>query len=151
MAVVHTGGAFGAEVVIEGLESVRTALNDVDPKLRKRLDRDLKRAIDVTRETASREVDSQTGETAAGYKVTRREETFRITNTTLGAEILENWRTPHSLQGEHLVATLNEKYGAEGHGRILWDAWMTTRDYVEDQIRRIVEAVEFEIQKELGI
>lgn len=150
MAVVYTGGAGGAEVTIDGLEAVMNALEEIDPKLRRKLQRDLRAAIDITRETASREVDSVTGETAGAYKVTRRGETFRITNTTLGAEILENWREPHSLQGEHLIATLDEKYGSEGHGRILWDAWMTTRDYVEDRIKRIVEDVEFEIEKALA-
>jgi len=147
MAVVRTGGAFGAEIVVDGLGAVRNALYDIDPALRRRFDRDLKKAIDTVAQTAAREVDSRTGDTAAGYKVTRRGDTFKITNKTLGALILEFWNAPRCPQGEHLIATLNEKYGSPG--RVLWGSWDAMNGWVLDQVRDIVDDAEFEIQKQL--
>ncbi len=150
MTVVYTSGLFGAEITVEGLEAAIAALDKIDPKLVHKLHSDLRRPIEEVRDKAAAKVDSQTGETAAGYKVTRRGETFKITNRVLGAVILENWRQPKSLQGEHLIATLNAKYGADGHGRILWDTWTESRDEVERELERIVADVEDEIQREVA-
>lgn len=148
MAVVRTGGAFGAEIVIEGLDADRNALEDLEPALRRKLDRDLLTALKSVSQTAATEVDSRTGETAKGYRVKRRGNAFRIENRTRGAAILEFAAVPHCPQGQSLVNTLNEKYGAPG--RILWGAWDAMEPYVLDKVRGIVEDAEFEIERRMA-
>ena len=147
MAVVRTGGTFGAEITIDGLDAVRNGLDEVAPKVRRQLDRDLRKVTSVVAQTAAREVDtrSPSSGTAAGYKVTRRGSLFRIANRTRGAAILEFAAIPHCAQGATLVATLNEKYGKPG--RILWGAWDATSPWVVDRVRQIVDDAEFELER----
>ena len=145
MPTIDTSGRFGAEVVIEGLDAVLNGLEEVDPKLRKKLDRDLRSVVDTVAETARRQVDSRTEETAKGYKVTHRAGVYKITNRTHSAAILEHAAIGHTPQGESLVATLNEKYGRPG--RILWESWDIMAPWVTDRVRSIVEAAEFELER----
>jgi hypothetical protein len=144
---IDKSGAFGAEIVIDGLDAVLNGLEEVDPKLKRRLNRDLKSAVDTVAQTASRQVDtrSPSSGTADGYKVQRRGSSFKIANRTRGAMILEFAAVPHCPQGASLVNTLNEKYGAPG--RILWDAWDTLEGWVTDKVADIVRDAESELDR----
>ncbi len=134
---VETSGAFGAEITVENLDEVRDALERVEPALRRALDRDLREAVRTVAGAAARKVHSRSGATAAGYKVSRRAGGWRIANRTRGAAILEFAAVPHSVQGAHLIATLEEQYGSPG--RILWDSWDALAPWVEDRVRDLVD------------
>jgi hypothetical protein len=144
---IDRSGAFGAEIVVQGLDSVLNGFDEVDPKLKRRLNRDLKSPVDTVAQTASRQVEtrSPSSGTAEGYKVQRRGSSFKIVNRTRGAMILEFAAVPHCPQGVSLVNTLNEKYGAPG--RILWDAWDTMEGWVTDRVASIVRDAESELDR----
>lgn len=150
MARIRTDGAFGAELTIDGLEATRNGLDELEPSLRRKLDRDLKSTVGTVAEAASREVDtrSPSSGTAAGYRVERRRSGFRIVNKTRGAAILEFAAIPHCPQGAALIGTLNEKYGRPG--RIMWGSWDALEPYVLDRVRQIVEDAEFELERRLA-
>lgn len=140
---VDTSGTYGFEVVVDGLEAVRNGLESVDPKIRRKLDSELKKAVGMVAGAAARQVDSRTGATASGYKVTARQGRYKVKNTTRGGAILEFAAIPHCPQGASLVGTLNEKYGAPG--RLLWDSWDTMKPYVLDRVARLVDEARDEL------
>jgi hypothetical protein len=142
---IDTSGRFGAEVVIDGLEPVLNGLEEIDPKLRRGLNREIKQAVDTVAQAAGRQIDSRSGETAAGYKVRRRGNSFRVVNSTRGAAILEFAAVPKCPQGVSLVNTLNEKYGKPG--RILWDSWDTMAPFVTDRLRQLVDDAAIELER----
>jgi len=140
---LDTSGRDGFKVTIDGLEAVRNGLESVDHKLRVKLDRELKTAIGVVAGASARKVDSRTGATAAGYKVSARDGRYRVQNKTVGAAMLESAAIPKVPQGATLIATLNEKYGKPD--RILWASWVLTRPYVLDRITQIVDEARDEL------
>lgn len=85
---------------------------------------------------------------AESYKITLRGDGVQIRNVTFGANVVENWRAFRSSQGEHLIGTLNGRYGQPG--RVLWQAWKSERAVVEAGIARVVTAAEVELNAELN-
>jgi hypothetical protein len=143
-----TSGAFGAEVVIHGLDAVRNALEEIGPEVRRAFDRELRQAVTTVARTAATQIDSRTGATAAGYQVKRRGSAYRIANRTRGAAILEfaGKVNPQGTcpQGASLIRTLDEKYGRPG--RVLWESWDTMQPWVIDRVRQIVDDAELTIE-----
>ena len=144
---IDKSGRYGAEIVVHGLEAVRRGLEEMDVKLRRELDRELKKAVGTVAGVAARQVRtrSPSSGTAAGYKVTARSGRYKIVNKTRGAAILEFAAIPKCPQGASLVGTLNEVYGRPG--RLLWDAWDTMEPYVVDTVRRIVDEASDELER----
>jgi hypothetical protein len=132
-----TSGAFGAEVVIHGLDAVRNALEEIGPEVRRAFDRELRQAVTTVARA-----------TAAGYQVKRRGSAYRIANRTRGAAILEfaGKVNPQGTcpQGASLIRTLDEKYGRPG--RVLWESWDTMQPWVIDRVRQIVDDAELTIE-----
>ena len=145
---LDTSGRDGFKVTIDGLEAVRNGLESVDPKIRRKLDSELKKAVGMVAGAAARQVDSRTGATASGYKVTARQGRYKVKNTTRGGAILEFAAIPHCPQGASLVGTLSEKYGQPG--RILWDSWDAMAPFVVDRITQLVEDARLELDQALG-
>jgi len=145
---IDRSGILGYEVVVDGLDVVRNALETTSPKVRRKLDAQMKETVATVAGAAARQVDSRTGTTAAGYKVSRREDRYKIQNRTRGAAILEFAAIPHCPQGASLVGTLSEKYGQPG--RILWDSWDAMAPFVVDRITQLVEDARLELDQALG-
>jgi hypothetical protein len=141
-------GAFGSEIVITGLDAVLSGLEEVDMKLRKQLEKDMRETVKTVAQAASRQVRSRTGATAAGYKVQMRAGSYKVRNRTRGAAILEFAAIPKCPQGQHLVSTLNEEYGKPG--RILWDSWDVMEPWVTGRLQKLMEDAEFELERSMS-
>ena len=139
-----TTGASGAAIVIDGLDAVYDACDAVGPELRRRLDRDVGEAVARVARAAAARVDSRTGRTAAGYRVSRRRGVWRVVNRELGATILEFAQTPRCRRGETLIRTLDAKYGPPG--RILWHSWERLGPSVAEDVQRIIRDAEMRIE-----
>lgn len=145
MAAIRSGGILGAELEVYGLDDLLSELEEVSPKLRRDLERDLREATGTVAAAAARQVRSRTGTTAAGYRTSRRGGAYKVVNTTRGGAILEFAAVPHSRRGATLVRTLDEVYGRPG--RILWDSWDAVEPWVTQRLYKLIEDAEFEIEK----
>ena len=98
---IDKSGACGAEIVGHGREAVRKGLDEVDPKLRRKLDAELKKVVGTVAGAAARQVRtrSPSSGTAAGYKVKARQGRYKVENRTRGAAILEFAAVPKCPQG----------------------------------------------------
>lgn len=81
-----------------------------------------------------------TGETAAGYRVSMTKNAWKIRNATASGMILEFAAAPQSVQGQHLVATLNERFGKPG--RLLWSEFDRQKPELDAAVKQAVARAE---------
>lgn len=136
------------EVVPVNLADLQAALAERAPEVRRVLDKRLRTRVRQVAAAAAARVHSRTGETAKGYRVKTRPGSYKVTNKTRGAAILEFAAVPHCPQGAALVKTLSGEYGAPG--RILWSTWDAGKEAVERDLRLIVADAERELDQAWG-
>lgn len=147
-SAIATEGFAQVDVRLD-LGDLPQALAEVDPKLRRDLDKHLKARLRLVARAAAGKVQSRSGETAGAYRVATRRNLYQIKNRTVGAALLEfaGKVNPqgNSPQGASLIRTLNERYGAPG--RIAWATWDAQRADVTRDLRTIVADAERELEQ----
>lgn len=133
------------EVVPINLADLQAALSERAPAARRELDKRLRTRLRQVAGIAAARVHSRSGETARGYRLSTRPGSYKVTNRTRGAAILEFAQIPHCPQGAALVKTLSGQYGAPG--RILWSTWDAGKEAVQRDLRLIVADAERELDK----
>lgn len=139
---VDRSGAFGAEIVIEGLEEMMEALGNADEKAEKEIKRRLRRIGLAIRDKAEGSVHRRSGRSGRWYSTRTKQAGTRVAVHAASAvpAIFEFAAVPHCRQGASLIATLNAQYGSPG--RILWKAFDAERGSIEREAQEIVEDAE---------
>jgi hypothetical protein len=162
--VTAGGKGFSAEIVVEGLEPLRAALKEFEPKLLKTMDREIRAVARGVTSKADANW-TRTGSTPI-YKIRSSSRGKRVGVRILipgGASHASNdWSEPSVLgaileffgkvgtktaQAASCLQTLNERYGEPG--RFLWSAWDDSKDFAMDAIEASVRRAERDLQSEL--
>ena len=135
---VDRSGAFGAEIVIEGLEEMMEALGNADEKAEKEIKRRLRRIGVAVSDKAEGSAQRRSGRSGRWYATRTKHAGTRVAVHAASAvpAIFEFAAVPHCKQGASLISTLNAKYGAPG--RILWKAFDAERGNIEKEAEEIV-------------
>ena len=144
MARIVSGGLYGAQVNVWGLEGLMNRLEQIDPTLRRQLDREIKDVASGIAASAAGRLHPGPNNSAGSYVVSRRRNKVSVVNRSRGAMISEfaGRVNPEGLtpQGRTLIQTLNAAYGRPG--RLVWQAWDEQADAVMAQVTALVHKVE---------